>query len=118
ARLPAAVLKVQRNLGVDSLSKVDAMGVVLGRGQHQLAQANVARVEIERPRFLMPPQGGVLSFPRVGLVLDRADAGRVDGRAEGPERLQQTRAHARLVVIGLLKPKPWTFERDGTEGVC
>ena len=72
--LPAVVPIVERDLGEDPLPQVDAMGVVLGGRQHQLAQRQVARVEVQRPRLGVPPGRGIFRFPRIAgeLPLDQA----------------------------------------------
>ena len=52
-RLPAALAVRERDLGVDAVAEIDAMGMILGRRQHQLGGRDVAGIEIERPRLGM-----------------------------------------------------------------
>ena len=46
------------------------MGEILGRGQHQLAEGEIAGVEIQRPRLGVAGRGGIFLLPAVGRQLD------------------------------------------------
>ena len=68
--LPAVMLVKQRDFGVNAAIQIDPMREILGRGQHQFSQREIARVEIQRPRFRQLCLGGELLFPAIGRQFD------------------------------------------------
>ncbi len=118
------------------------MGEILGRGQHELAQGEVAGVEIQRPRFRFSgdcpdfrlSENGTVPFgtafgadiqtgpisgksrifllPAVGRQLDFDQPLRVEGPLEGKKHLFQARAHRSVIVGGLFELEPRALPRD------
>ena len=115
--LPAMMPVVEGHFGVDAVAEIDAMGEILGRGQHQLGQGQVAGVEVQRPRLGVSGGAGVLLLPGVGLQFDVDQLGGVERRREGEEDLSQSRAHGRLVVVGLVEVEGRAFQGGGSPGL-
>ena len=59
----------ERHLGVDAVAQVHPMGMILGRGQHQLGRREIAGIEIQRPRLGVPAQRSILGLPGVCLAV-------------------------------------------------
>ncbi len=69
AGLPGGAAERKSNFGIDPLPQIQSMGVILGRGQDELGEGDVAGIEIERALFGMVAEGGVVGFPPVRLQL-------------------------------------------------
>ena len=74
------------------------MVAVFGRRQHQFGLGDVAGVEVQRSRFGVPAEGGVLLFPAIGLLLPVGQSSRIDETVEGDEGLEQVVPHGRGVI--------------------
>ena len=72
-RLPLPLAIDKRDFRKDPVSQVDAVRMILRRGEHQLGGREIPRIKIQRPRFRMPPERGIFSFAIVGLALDASE---------------------------------------------
>ena len=88
------------------------MGEILGRGQHQLAQREIAGVEIQRPRLRFSGLCGIFLFPAVGRQLDFDQPLGIERPLEGEKDLFQARPHRGVVVAGFDEVEPRAFPRD------
>ncbi len=100
-RLPLPLAKGKRHFGVDALSEVEPMGMVLRRSEDQLGRRDVAGVEIERPRLRMSAERGIFRLPSVRLALDPGKLAGIDERLAGDELLFESVAHRRRVICRL-----------------
>src|SRR5205823_6062172 len=102
-RLPGARLETQRHLGVNAVPEVNPVCLILRGGEHELAESEQARIEIEWPRFRIGAQRRQLSFEGVRLKFGRCQAFRSNQLLEGEKLLLEVRAHRSLVIAGLVK---------------
>ena len=86
---PLMVAIEQRYFRIDSIAEVDAMGEVLRRGQYELAECQIAGIEVQRSRLGMPALFGIFTFPAVGFVFYLGQPLRIEGIGEGPKTLFQ-----------------------------
>ena len=80
--MPRPISKAESDLCVDALAEVDAMGVVLGAGQDELAVIQVSGVQIDRSCRAFPALLGEPGFYIVRPELELRQLSRVDRRRE------------------------------------
>ncbi len=92
------------------------MGVILRRGENQLAEIDVSRIEIQRARDRFRGGGGVLRLPIVGQPFDVWKRRRVDRLSKPPKPLEKDVAHRFGVVIRkTVEAKRIAFQFDRSE---
>ena len=111
-RLEAAGLIAERNLGENAVAQVNAVGLVLGGGQQELAQREIPRIDVHRPRLGIRPGLHQLAFQGVGVPLDFGQPIRCYQVAEGEKLLAQVGPHRGGVVVGLVEGEGRTFAFD------
>ena len=107
--------KSQCHLGVDALAEVNAVRVVLGRGQHELRGRDAAGIEVDRSPHGDSRLGGEPVLERVGPELDPGEFRRVHKPLESEKFAQKVRAHFRLVVAGEMEGNDFARPRDVPE---
>lgn len=104
-------LIAQRHLGVDAIPQVDAVGMVLGGGQHQAGEGHIAWIHVHPTASL----GGISPLQLVGLMLDVGKQGGVHQLLEGHDHPHQWRAELGGVVVGVGEGEQFTAIVEGAK---
>src|ERR1051326_3671791 len=98
-----AALEAQRHLGKDALIEVNAVRLVLGGRQHELAQLQCAGVQVQRPWLGISSVCRQLCFEPVGQQFDLRQPIRRQQTVENEEAFDKPDTHLFFVVARLTK---------------
>lgn len=105
---PFPAAKMQGYFGEDPLLQVDSVVAVFRRGQHQFGFTDIARVDIQRPGFVVVRQIAVRLLPLIRPNLGFGQRDRVDQCSKRQKLFFQVCAHRLCVEIGFGEVINWT----------